>query len=180
MAITIGRMEMEGKRFGELTILKMKSEKKPYIDSTFECVCSCGNYRICNGRYLRRGSIKRCIPCKRILHAKSVKRHGMTKTTIYGVWRSMLARCTKPQATSFKDYGGRGITVCDRWMKFENFYEDMGDREKGLELDRIDNNRGYSKDNCRWTTSAENNRNKRGCATCNCQCRIKRLAKNIS
>lgn len=93
---------------------------------------------------------------------KFKKTHGMTGTSIYNIWCSMIARCYNTKNVAFKSYGGRGILTSKRWLKFENFYLDMGERpDKKHTLDRRDNNRGYSKSNCRWVTYAQNNRNRR-------------------
>jgi len=87
--------------------------------------------------------------------------HGMTLTKEYGTWRGMLGRCNNPNAAHYASYGGRGITVCERWLKFENFYADMGKKPDGLTLDRVDNNAGYSAENCRWASHTEQSRNTR-------------------
>jgi len=91
--------------------------------------------------------------------------HGMAGTLIYTTWLDMKQRCYYPKSINFNIYGGRGITVCERWNKsFRNFYKDMGDRPfKGAQLDRIDNNGNYSPNNCRWVTTTENNRNRPSC-----------------
>lgn len=89
------------------------------------------------------------------------KTHGMRSTKIYRKWASMKTRCTNPQEPCFQYYGGRGITLCETWMSFDTFYADMGDCPEGMELDRIDNQLGYSKDNCRWVPRNVNANNKR-------------------
>ena len=84
----------------------------------------------------------------------------MSQTPLSKVWQAMLQRCSNPKATHYYRYGGRGIIVCERWLKFENFYKDMGDRPEGMTLDRINNNGNYEPLNCRWVTHKENCNNR--------------------
>ena len=87
--------------------------------------------------------------------------HKMTGTKIYNIWSAMIDRCHNPRYKEYELYGGRGIKVSNSWRKFENFYRDMGDKPGNKSLDRINNNKGYSKNNCRWATLHEQSRNKR-------------------
>lgn len=87
--------------------------------------------------------------------------HGMKHTGVYGVWCAMISRCTNSDNPAYKDYGGRGITVSGRWGWFSSFYADMGVRPDGATLERVDNNKGYSKENCVWADRTAQGRNKR-------------------
>lgn len=88
-------------------------------------------------------------------------RHGMSRTKTHRSWSSMLGRCLNKNDPSFKDYGGRGITICERWLVFENFLEDMGERPEGHSLDRLDTNGAYTPENCTWSTAKQQCRNRR-------------------
>lgn len=89
-------------------------------------------------------------------------KHGLVSHPLYGRWRRMIQRCEDPKAKDFRHYGGRGITVCERWRNsFEAFLSDMGDPPPGARLDRVDNNKGYSPDNCRWVNQSEQMKNTR-------------------
>lgn len=142
-----------GSKFGELTVLNCQGALGNSI--AYEVVCSCGNKKICTGTNLRSGATKSC-GCK-----MGVRIHNMTHHPLYNVWAGMIDRCTKPHHKSYKDYGGRGITVCAEWMDIKNFIHDMGPRPFGYELDRIDNDQGYSKSNCKWSSERQNANNRR-------------------
>lgn len=92
---------------------------------------------------------------------KGQPRHGMRRTSTYQCWADMKSRCLNPEHKVFSYYGGRGIAVCDKWLHFMGFYEDMGDKPEGLTLDRINNDKGYSKENCKWSTRKEQLLNRR-------------------
>lgn len=93
---------------------------------------------------------------------KGCAKHGMCGTREYSTWNSMITRCTNPNNKDYPNYGGRGITVCQEWLdSFEVFYRDMGDIPEGMSLDRVDNNKGYYKDNCKWSTNSEQKHNRR-------------------
>lgn len=97
-------------------------------------------------------------------------KHGMSQTSTYRIWLSMKQRCLNPKSGAYAWYGGRGITVCDRWREsFENFLADMGERPEGLWLERKDNSKGYCADNCEWATPKTQAANRRhGCPYCRC------------
>ncbi len=109
------------------------------------------------GSHLKSSNTKSC-GCLHIKHGHNC-RNKRSKT--YGTWRGMIKRCTNPNYNEYKYYGGRGIKVCEAWMKFEGFLQDMGERPPNLTLDRIDNDGNYCKENCRWHTWKEQNRNRR-------------------
>lgn len=123
----------------------------------FNCRCSCGNTLIVTSGNLKNGHTQSC-GC---YMADLTTTHGLSNTLSYAVWSSMKARCDNPNNPYYKNYGGRGITVCDRWNKFENFYDDMCPRPEGMTLERIDNDKGYGPDNCKWVTLFEQQCNKR-------------------
>ena len=148
---------MEGRQFGQLIVVDFSHSD--LNSKYYNCLCSCGKARVCNGSELRLGRVKRCRDCKHNLHRATG--HGMKKTSIWVIWMGIKARCLNPNNRAYKNYGGRGITVCESWKEFKNFYADMGDRPEGMQIDRIDNDKGYFKENCHWVTPKQNSSNRR-------------------
>lgn len=155
------RLELAGQCFGRLTVI---SETRVGSRRGWQCACSCGSNVEVITASLMNGKTKSCGCLVRDNVAQSNKNRAseLTNTPTYISWKQMKQRCLNPNAPDYKNYGGRGVTICEKWIKFAGFYEDMGERPEGLTLDRIDNNGNYNKENCKWSTRAEQNRNKRG------------------
>lgn len=149
-------MIKEGCVFGRLTVLCKDDSKKTKRKRHFLCQCSCGNIVSVRSDCLSRGIIQSCKCLRSELIKERAKTHGESKTYLYKKWSRMKYRCK-----THKEYVKQGITVCYRWLCYENFKEDM---LKGfypsLTIDRIDNSLGYSPDNCRWATVLQQARNK--------------------
>lgn len=123
----------------------------------YNCLCDCGALHVARISHLKSGGVQSCGCYKKI----NKTTHGMSKKPIYTIWSSMIARCTNKKSSSYYAYGARGISVSKSWLRFENFYRDMGDRPAGLQLDRVDNSNGYSKSNCKWASRKEQCSNRR-------------------
>lgn len=157
-------MSITGQRFGRWLVIGNPVRRNGNWVSL--CRCNCGTERPVRNRCLILGETQSCgcrIPS---LNVERYTVHGHASTVnpskTYRTWMGMIQRCTNPEANGFENYGGRGITVCDRWRRsFENFLEDMGEKPAGLTLGRIDNDAGYSQANCRWETWTQQQRNRR-------------------
>ena len=160
--------DLTGREFGLLTVISR------YIDESrnrplWVCRCLCGGTAICLSENLRQGASTSC-GCKKV-KANKERGHGFSKTPTYKIWKAMKERCYRPSAINFPDYGGRGISVCDRWKdSFQNFLADMGERpSKKHSIERKDNNGNYCKENCVWAQKIQQIRNRSNTLTLLCR-----------
>ncbi len=152
-----------GKVYFDLTVVRFLKTGGQGVGAIWECRCVCGKLTECNSGELVSGHKKSC-GCRRAKSASAQSyRHGLGRHELYNVWYGMIDRCTNELAVSYRRYGGRGISVCKRWMGLgglKRFIEDMGPRPKDASLERKDNDKGYSPSNCIWATSKQQANNK--------------------
>lgn len=146
-----------GSVFGRLTVVERVGIRKSPTGKTsvclWVCACSCGKEATVSNANLSKGVTNSCGCIHREQLIGRNTKHGHAATPIYKVWLTMNQRCTNPRVKNWDDYGGRGITVCESWKTFEQFYTDMAPTYvQGLTLERENNNAGYSKDNCVWAS----------------------------
>lgn len=149
------KYNLVGQSFGFLTVVEKSEEKSQNRNYLWKCECVCGEDVLASSTTLLKGEKKSC-GCK--TKAETSGTHGMSGTPTHTTWRTMIERCTKPYHKSYQRY--KNVPIDPKWMTFEGFFEDMGERPEGMSLDRKDNSLGYCKENCRWATDSQQQQNK--------------------
>jgi len=146
--------DLVGKKFNRLTVIKKDGHIGKKL--VWECLCDCGNITRVATSEIISGHTKSCGCWNHEVCVNKFLTHGKRDHPLYNTWGKMRQRCNNPNNSDYPKYGGRGITICDEWEDFQIFLTDMEHGyKKGLSLDRIDNDKGYSKENCKWSTPKE-------------------------
>lgn len=162
------KLNLKNRKIYNLTVLCEGKRRKKRI--TWDCICDCGTIHNVIGTDLNTGNIRSCGCLQKKMASIKNKTHGLSNTRFYDIWNQMIQRCNNKKSKGYYNYGARGINVCKKWYIFENFRDDMYKdylehvkkfNRKNTTLDRINNDREYSFENCEWTTRKKQNRNKR-------------------
>jgi len=152
--------DLTGKIYSRLTVLHLVKTTKH--GTQWSCRCICEGIIDVLGHNLKSGNTRSCGCFNKKRIREALRKHGLSGSRVWGAWQNMLRRCYSVKDISYKNYGGRGVTVCARWRtSLQFFVEDMGPPPPDMTLDRIDNNKSYEPGNCRWTTHTRQQRNRR-------------------